>query len=294
MNPSPALFVTGASGQLGRQTVEFLLASNRGRVFAGTRDPQKIEGLVGAGATARVVDFDRPETLSAAFEGIDRLLIISTDSLDRPGRRIAQHQSAIDAAVSAGVKHLIYTSVTRAAPDSAAAVTLDHCRTEQAIIASGLGYTILRNTLYADNLLAAIPQILASGTWYHAAAEGRISRVTRSDCARIAAAALQDSFEGKRILEVTGPDLLNTSETAALLGGISGQHVAAVPVDEGSLVNGLVQAGIPEVFARILASFDIAQAKGEFDIRSSAIRDLTGREPESLRAFLSAALRRSI
>ncbi|MES2438182.1 MAG: SDR family oxidoreductase [Verrucomicrobiota bacterium] len=290
MSTAPTLFVTGASGQLGRQTVEFLLASGKGDIIAGSRDPAKIADLVAKGAEARAVDFDHPDTLAAAFEGVDRLLLVSTDAIDQPGHRLVQHTAAIKAAVAAGVKHILYTSATRAAPDSASIALQDHYETEQAVIASGLSHTILRNALYVDNLLMSLPQIIASGQWFHAAAAGKISRVTREDCARVAAAALAADFMGNRILEISGPELLTCDETAAIISRLSGKQVTAIAIDKAGLMDGLAEAGLPDIFVRLLATFDTAQANGEFEILTSVIRDLTGREPATVESFLASHL----
>lgn len=286
MSTRPTLFVTGASGNLGRQTVEFLLASGKANIIAGSRDPEKIADLVAKGAEARAVDFNKPETLASAFEGVDRLLIVSTDAIDQPGRRLIQHTAAIHAAIAAGVKHIIYTSVTNASPDSPSIASQDHSETEQAVITSGLGYTILRNSLYVDNLLMSLPQILSSGQWFHAAAGGRIALVTREDCARAAAAALESDFTGNRILEISGAELLDHDETAAIISDLTGTPIAAIAIDEASLTQAITNAGVPDIFAKLLATFDTAQAKGEFNVLTPTVRDLTGKEPVSVKKFL--------
>jgi NAD(P)H dehydrogenase (quinone) len=290
MSTRPTLFVTGASGHLGRQAVEFLLASGKGKVIAGSRNPEKLDDLVTKGAEVRVVDFNHPETLAAAFKGVDRLLIVSTDAIDEPGRRLIQHTAAINAARSAGVKHIVFTSATNASPNSASMCLQDHHETEQAVITSGLGYTILRNTLYVDLLLMFVPQILASGQWFHAAYDGKIALVTREDCARAAASALESEFEGKRVVEISGAELLDCREMAAIISELSGRPVAAIAIDEASRINLLKKAGIPDIFARLLATFDTAQAKGEFNILTPAIQDLTGREPITFREFLATRI----
>lgn len=286
MSTHPTLFITGASGNLGRQTVEFLLASGKGNIIAGSRDPEKISDLVAKGAEARAVDFNKPETLATAFAGVDRLLLISTDAIDQPGRRLIQHTAAINAAITAGVKHIIYTSATNASPHSASIALKDHYETEQALIASGLSHTILRNTLYVDNLLMSLPQILSSGQWFHAAAGGKIAMVTREDCARASAAALESDFIGKRIIEISGAELLDHEETAAIISDLSGKPITAIAIDEADLTQALVSAGLPDIFARLLSTFDTAQAKGEFNVLTSAVRELTGKEPVPVKEFL--------
>lgn len=288
MSTRPTLFVTGASGHLGRQTVEFLLASGKGNIIAGSRDTNKLADLVAKGATARSVDFNQPETLATAFQGVDRLLIVSTDSIDQPGRRLIQHTAAIQAAEAAGVKHIIYTSATRASADSASICLQDHHQTEQALSASPLSHTILRNALYTDSLLIFLPQLLASGQWFHAAAEGKIARVTREDCARAAAAALESDYCGNRTIEISGPELLDQAETAAIIRELSGKPLLPIAIDEAGLVDSFVEAGVADFFARLLATFDSAQANGEFNLRTSAVEELTGMPPTSVRSFLAA------
>lgn len=292
MHSHPTLLVTGASGQLGRQVIQTLLEAGETRLLAGTRKPHKLADLAERGVPTREVDFDRPESLQGAFHGVERLLLISTDALDQPGRRVRQHRAAIDAAVAAGVRHLVYTSLPNPVPQSAALLAPDHHETEQAIRASGLGYTILRNTLYADNLLAALPQIVESGRWLHAAGKGKIALVTRADCARAAAAALASTFEGQRVLNVTGPDLLDRDETSALIAAVSGRPVQAVEVPPAGLVAGMVAAGLPAPFAEVLASFDVAQSMGEYAIRSATVEELTGRAPMPLAEFLAGQFSR--
>jgi len=182
----PTLFVTGASGKLGRQVIEALLEKGySGRIIAGTRDPSKLAGL--PGVEVRKADFTDPAGLAGAFEGVDRLLIISTS---QPNARLAGHLAAVEAAKAAGVKELLYTSMPTPEPPSAIGFAFEHYGTEQAIKASGLPYTILRINWYADNLLGTLPGVIASGKWYTSAGEGRVSNPTRRDAARAAAGAL--------------------------------------------------------------------------------------------------------
>src|SRR5688572_10262412 len=105
----PRLLVTGAAGNLGRRVVELLARAGARDFVAASRDPSKLAAP--NGIERRRVDFDDPASLAAAFEGIDRALIISTDRIDVPGLRIKQHRAAVAAARTAGVKHLLYTSM---------------------------------------------------------------------------------------------------------------------------------------------------------------------------------------
>jgi NAD(P)H dehydrogenase (quinone) len=285
-----SLLVTGASGQLGGEVARRLVAlGGDDELIVGSRDPSKLAGL--DGVTTRRVDFDDDEaTLQAAFEGVDRALIISTDALDRPGRRAEQQLRAIRAAKAAGVKHLVYTSLAKASEDSAIPIGLDHVLTERALAASGLGTTVLRNNLYAEVFLGSVGHAVASGQLITARGDGAIAYVTRSDCARAAAAALASTFDGQRVLEVSGPEALTGDQLAALLTELGGRAVVHVSVPVEGFVQGLVQAGLPEGYAQVFASFEVAAARGELGEVSGAVEALSGEAATPLRAVLAAAL----
>ena len=132
------LAVTGAGGHLGRRTIELLLEAGARHVVGITRDPAKLADLADRGVELRAASFDDRDTLPAALAGVDRLLIISTDKLGLPGARIGQHTRAIEAAETAGVSHLVYTSVTSPYPDRGSVVPNDHFWTEVRLAAGKL------------------------------------------------------------------------------------------------------------------------------------------------------------
>ncbi|MFT4251357.1 MAG: NAD(P)H-binding protein [Caulobacter sp.] len=282
------LLVTGAGGQLGRRVVELLLEAGAPHVIATTRDPAKLADLAARGVEVRAADFDDPASLDAAFAGVDRLLLVSTDSLDRPGRRIAQHRAAVAAAAKAGVKHLAYTSAPGARPQVGGGVVDDHFWTEQAIAAEvSLTWTILRHNLYAETILMGAGQAVASGTLYTATAGRGRAYVTREDCARVDAAALLGA-EGRRILDVSGPQALTQDQLAALLAQVSGKPVVHQDIPLDALRAGLAQAGLPSVYVDILADFDAQAAEGQHAIVTDVVESLTGQAPTSVATFLAA------
>ena len=146
---SSILLVTGASGHLGRQVVELLLETHSGTIIAVTRTPEKLADLSRRGVIVLQADFDDPASLVQAFQGVDRLLLISTDALDAPGRRINQHRNAIKAAEQAGVKHVVYTSLMNPGPDSPVFLAPDHSTTEEALKESKEKINSLTNDLIA-------------------------------------------------------------------------------------------------------------------------------------------------
>lgn len=284
------LFVTGASGQLGRAVIQHLLATEGvvpGRIRAGTRDPAKLADLAARGVRVVALDFEQPESMAEAFAGIGRLLLISTDALDRPGRRLAQHLAAVEAARAAGVGHVLYTSMPNPA-DSLLPFAPDHLGTETALQASGLRWSILRNAWYQENLLTELHAALERGQWTTAAGEGRYAPISREDCARAAAAALAGKAEAGRIYDLTGPELLMMDDIAARAGEVFGRPVVAVRLDEATRTAILVQAGLPPFIAPVLVASEANIRAGKFALLSGEVEALTGRAPASLAATFAA------
>jgi NAD(P)H dehydrogenase (quinone) len=286
-NTKPTLLVTGASGHLGRRVVELLLEADAGTIIATTRTPDRLADFAARGVTVRHADFDQPETLADAFAGADRLLLISTDALGVPGLRIQQHRSAVQAAERAGVRHVVYTSLPNPGPQSPIALAPDHHATEQALEASKMGWTALRNNIYTEMLLGSLPNAVKMGQLFAAAGDGKVGYVTREDCARAAAAALASSFEGRQVLDVTGPEALSQADIAAIASQLSGREITYVPLTFETLVDNMVNAGLPRPVAEAYASFDKGIAQGVLNVVSSAVQDLTGRAPTRVADFLA-------
>lgn len=287
-NSHATLLVTGASGQLGRRVVELLQETYSGPIIAATRTPDKLAELTRPGTTVRRADFDDPASLTEAFAGVDRLLLISTDAVDVPGRRIRQHTDAIKAAEQAGVKHVVYTSIIHSGPQSPAFVVPDHRATEAALAESSMGWTVLRENIYMDLQLMSVGQAIKIGTVVNAIGDGKAAYITREDCALAAAAALTSSFDGRRTLDITGPEAVSQTDIAALASQLSGKEIGYAPVDLETLIGYMTGAGMPRPVAEAYATFDVAIAQGEFAAVSSAVEDLTGRKPQSIAEFLTA------
>lgn len=279
------LLVTGASGNLGRAVVAELRRLGAKRVIAATRTPGKRQELAALGVEEREADFDRPETLQAAFRGVERLLLISTDSLHAPEVRIKQHRAAIQAAVVAGVEHVVYTSLPNAHPTEGPSIPDDHFWTEVALFESGLNWTILRNNLYAEVILRFAQFALKTGKLVSATQSQGRSYVTREDCARTAAAALLNSTS-KAIYDVTGPASVTHEQIASVLSRLSGQSIQHVNVTPDEVEKGLVAAGISQFAARSVRELDEETSRGYQAIVTPTVTNLTGRVPTSVEDFL--------
>jgi NAD(P)H dehydrogenase (quinone) len=282
-----SVVVTGASGHLGRLVAEELLESvPASDLVLVTRHPDAIADLGERGATVRLGDFDDPASLVPAFEGADRLLLISTLAV---GRRVPQHRAAIDAAVAAGVRHVVYTSFPKpVANHPVGPIATEHGETEDLLHGSGLDWTVLRNATYAEFQVPPGALAVAGGKLYTNAGDGLLVSVSRRDCARAAAAVLTgDGHEGKTY-DITGPEALSQGALADLLSEVSGRRVELVPIGDRMLTWGLTRNGAPKSVARAVVAFGKAVREGYYDVVDPAVATLTGTAPRPLREVLVA------
>lgn len=284
------LLVTGASGQLGRLVLDALLASGKvapASIVATTRDVARLADYAEKGVTVRAADFEDAASLDAAFAGATRALIISTDALDRPGKRLAQHKAAVAAAEKAGVRHILYTSMPQP-DDSRVTFAPDHLGTEEAIKATGIAYTILRDGWYAENLFMSLPHALQTGSWYTSSGNGRIAHITRADTAAALAGALLNAGSESRTYTLTGPESHTAEEIAAIVSAATGKPLKVVHVTDAQLAEGLKGAGLPEAFIPTVVSFDANTREGKIAMVTDDAEKLSGRKPTSLEDFVAA------
>jgi NAD(P)H dehydrogenase (quinone) len=182
----------------------------------------------------------------------------------------------------------VYTSLTHCEPSSLVTLAPDHWGTESMLRESELPYTVLRNNMYTDYLLMSLPYAVKSGKLVNSYGVGKVSYVTREDCARAAAAALSGTFSGRTVLDITGPNAITQAELAALVSEIVGRPLEYVAIDAASAVANLVGAGLPAAIAEVLVSFERSSKAGQLAVESSAVQELTGRAPSSVKEFLSA------
>jgi NAD(P)H dehydrogenase (quinone) len=262
--------ITGATGQLGRLVIAELLKKTPAlEVVAVVRDPAKAADLAASGVTIRQGDYDDRAALEAAFEGVERVLLISSNEL---GSRVAQHGNVIAAAKHAGVKQLTYTSVLHA-DRSTLSLAKEHLETEEVLAGSGVPFTLLRNGWYTENYTASIPTMLAHGVLAGSAGEGRISSAGRQDYAEAAAAVLTGPIEAGKIHELAGDESYTLADLAAEVSRQSGKSVVYQDLPEADYVALLLKAGLPGPFADLIA--DSSRGAGVGDLFDSG-RELAG------------------
>lgn len=290
------IIVTGASGQFGNAAAKLLLEKVPAEdlVFL-SRTPDKLAEFAETGAHIRHADFDDPASLLAAMEGGERMLLISTV---RVGSRVEQHTAAVEAAVACGLKHVVYTSLLGVMkPGNPSVEGFDHLATERMIEQSGLAFTHLRDSLYAEAVATAmaIPALLA-GHKPENAGRGRVPIVSRDDCVATAVGVLtQDGHAGKAY-NVTGPELWALPDAMALVSRMAGKPIEIEPVDDEGMYAYFDSLGVPRKASDVMPDGPIPWAsegmvtfgqsirEGFMDVVSDDVERITGRPPRSLRS----------
>lgn len=288
---SDTILVTGAAGSLGGAIIRHLLDSEgvaSSRIVAVSRDPSKLAALADKGVTARAGDFDDEASLTAAFAGAGTALIVSTDAVGEPGKRLRQHLTAVSAARAAGASRIGYTSMFSPEPGNPVLFAPDHHGTEEAIRASGIPYSIFRNGWYQENLMMSLPQAVASGHWYTSAEDGKTAFVQRNDLARAIAAGLAKPPAGSATYTLSGSEAFSNAEIAAMASEVVGKPIAVVNLTDEQLAEGMKAAGVPAPVVPLLVSFEAATRAGVLGTVSNDIETLTGRKPAPLKAWLAA------
>lgn len=282
------ILVTGASGQLGALAIAALLKKvPASQLIATARDPSKLADLAARGVEVRQADYTQPASLEAAFQGVDRLLLISSSEV---GQRLPQHRNAIEAAQRAGVKLLAYTSILRA-DSTPLLLGEEHRQTEELLRASGIPFVFLRNGWYSENHTGTLAGVLEHGAVLGSAGEGRLSTASRADYAEAAAAVLASSDDpAGRIYELAGDQGFTLGEYAAEVARQAHKPVVYQDLPEAEYKAVLVQLGLPDAFAGILAQSDAAAAQGGLYDDSRQLSQLIGRATTPIAQSIAEAI----
>lgn len=269
------ILVTAANGHLGRLVVVALLArgADPAEVVAGARDTSKLSDLAARGIRTVELDYDRPDSIATALDGVDRVLLISGTEF---GRRVAQHGNVIAAAKAAGVAQLVYTSAPKATTTELV-LAPEHRGTEEAIAASGVPAVILRNNWYTENYAADVAQAAATGVIAAATGTGRVAAALRADFAEAAAVVLLEDGHVGRVYELAGDEPWSFDELAAAASEVLGRDVAFVAQTPEERVAALVAAGLDEGTAGFVAAIDEGIARGDLAESDGTLSRLIGR-----------------
>lgn len=266
--------LTGANGQLGRLVLQHLLVLvPANQIIATTRNPHQLDDFKTAGVIVRHADFTDPATLLTAFTGAKSLLLISTN--DR-GHRVEQHRAAIEAAIRAGVRRIIYTSGPEASIHSAHPVQLEHGLTEATLASCGVQWTALRNHLYAEALPYLLRSLRIGDRLLVPEGQGKPAWVTRDDCARTAAFILAGKSPFSGPIDVTGPEQLGLADIAQRYSSISGHPLIADVVRDDEMRSQLMEKGVPAQIAEGVIYMANGIARDTTSIVSNSVEQVTG------------------
>ena len=271
--------ITGATGQLGQHVLENLLKTvPAGQVVAIVRNPAKAESLSQRGIGVRQADYSDEAALTAALQGVDKLLLISSSEV---GQRAVQHRNVINAAKAAGVKFIAYTSLLHA-DTSPLGLADEHIATEQMLADSGIAYALLRNGWYTENYLASAPPAIEHGVFIGAAGNGKIASATRADYAAAAARVIAEEGHAGKVYELAGDEAWTLSVLAAELSKQSGKNVVYQNLSEADFAAALKGVGLPAGLADMLANSDTGASKGGLFDDSRTLSALIGRPTTTL------------
>ena len=277
--------ITGATGQLGQLVIQALLKRvSANQIVALVRDQNKATALAEQGVELRHFDYDAPESLAPALQGIDKLLLISANEV---GRRTPQHKAVIEAAQVAQVPYIAYTSVLRA-DSSPLGLAQEHRETEALIQASGMRYTFLRNNWYNENYLAGVEHNVASGKLYSATQNGPISSASRADYAEAAAEVLTTDGHEQKTYELAGSQSFTKTDLATYIANAASKPVQYVEIDAESFAEGLSQAGLPKPVVDLITQADVETANGAMFSDRTDLEQLLGRKTTSIQSQVEA------
>ncbi|OIQ45344.1 MAG: NAD(P)-dependent oxidoreductase [Roseobacter sp. MedPE-SW] len=280
--------VTGATGQLGQLVLSALSEKNipTSDIAVLVRREVAAAELKSKGYDVRMGDYSDTDKLVSAFAGIERLLLISGSEV---GQRLPQHLNVVTSAKAAGVKFIAYTSLLKAR-SSKIGLAPEHVGTEEAIAASGLDYTFLRNGWYAENYLMALPQILELGQHFGAAGDAKFAPATRADLADAAAVVLSSEGHEGKTYELAGDDSFTYADYVGTIAELSGKEITYVDMPEAAFKDALTGAGLPEPLAALLSNADAVSKDGWLFDDSKTLSGLIGHPTTPIKDVLKAAM----
>lgn len=273
------IVITGATGPLNGAAVAHLLKRVPvSQIGVSARNPQRAEHLADQGIRVRQGSYDDPAALRESFAGADQVLLVSSNDLTADVA--AQHRQAIDAAVDAGARHILYTSQHAVGPDSPYLPQTIHAATEDHLAASGIAWTALRHGFYGT-IGDLIGPWQTTGTIARPA-DGPFFWVDRRDAGEATAEILARgaAYNGPVDLTATAPVTL--ADFASAASELSGRDIDRIVVDDEQWVADEVVGGVPEPAARFTLSMFQALRTGRFSRSHSKLTELLGREPRSL------------
>jgi NAD(P)H dehydrogenase (quinone) len=282
------ILVTGATGHLGNAAIQSILKKgvSANEITALVRDENKAVDLKDQGIQIKIGNYNDYKSLKDALQGVDKLLLISSNEV--MADTLVQHKNVINAAKENGVNHIVYTSMdiknfeTTAIPY----VVQIHKDTADYLKETGIAYTILDNTLYADSIGKFLGETFLESGIFFPAGDGKLPWVPRAEMGEAAAVVLTTSGHEHKTYAITADTAYSFDEIAGMLSAITGKKVTYLNPDLNTYIDGILKAGLPKEVASFLGGFGTAIGNGEFDTHRSDLEKLLGRRPIELKEFL--------
>ena len=282
------ILITGATGHLGGATIDFLLKKNPGAIAALVRDESKAGELKAKGIEIRVGDYDDRSSIVNAFKGVDKLFFVSANDVNK---RLEQHKNVVNAATEAGVKHIIYTSFIRKDETDSSPLGIlgtSHVETDKLIKASGIPYTIMLNSLYADVLPMFFGEKVLETGIFLPAGEGKVGYTVRRDIAEAAANILTGVGHENKEYVISNTENYSMADAAKLLSELAGIKISYSNPTAEIYKTVLSKGGVPVEIINVMASFSEAIRQGEFETDHTDLDKLLGRKPVGLKEFFKS------
>jgi NAD(P)H dehydrogenase (quinone) len=283
------ILVTGATGNYGKSTIDFLLKKgfSSTNIVALVRDEEKAADLKSKGVEVRIGDYDNYKQLTAAFAGVEKLVLISGSDI---ANRAKQHENVVNAAKEAGVKHIVYTSFERKNETETSPISFvaaSHIATENWIKSSEMAYTILRNNLYMDILPWFFGEKVLETGVFLPAGDTKAAFTTREDMAEATANVLISEGHENKVYAFSNTENVSIGEMAVSLGEIVGKEIPYNNPSTEVYVETLTSANVPADYIGMFAGFSAAIKEGEFTVEKTDLETLLGRKPTTTKQFLS-------
>ncbi|MCE7059423.1 SDR family oxidoreductase [Dyadobacter sp. CY343] len=286
------ILVTGATGQFGGKAIDHLLKKGiePSRISTLVRDAAKSQAIQEKGIEIRVGDYADYDSLVRAFNGVDKLLLVSSNDRQAFENRTAHHLNVIKAAKEAGVKHIVYTSFVRKPGfenSAIAAFQNSHVESEAYLINSGIDYTILQNGIYLEMIpVFAEEKVAETGTIVFPAQNGKASYVLLKELAEAAAHILATGGHQNKLYQLTNTDSVSFFDIAGELSRAIGKEVSyqSPPVEEFESM--LKSFGVPAQYIGMFTTWATALAQDTMDVDDPTLEGFLGRKPTTLKQFI--------
>lgn len=272
--------IIGAGGTVGSELTRQLESENA-RFRAAYFSRQKADAARARGIDAVVVDYDRPETLRAAFQGCDKLFLLGPNAPNQTELEL----NAVDAAKTAGLRHIVKQSVLGAAEEAFSLAKI-HRPVERAIEASGIAWTFLRPNSFMQNVVTYMGETIRNeGVFYSASGEAKISHVDVRDIAAVAVKVLIESTHEGRAYTLTGPEALTYDELAIELSQVLVRPISHISLSPSDLRSGMLAQGMPEEIADRMLDLERYYREEQASGITNDIRQVIGRNPRRFSAY---------